>query len=43
MIRNFTVSPPSRILMTKLMKTQIIDIVDTLDNFEESEAFLIPT
>ena len=42
MIRNFTVSPPSHILMTKLMKTQIIDIVDTLDNFEELEAFLIP-
>ena len=42
MIRNFTVSPLSRILMTKLMKTQIIDIVDTLDNFEESEVFLIP-
>ena len=26
----------------KIKKTQIIDIVDTLDNFEELEAFLIP-
>ena len=33
MIRNFTVSPPSGILMPNIMKTQIIDIVDTLDNF----------
>ena len=40
--QEFTVSPPSHILMTKLMKTHIIDIVDTLANFEESEAFLIP-